>query len=325
MNIKGRNSGYGKTFLFCLLLALLVAFSCAATAEEETIVEDISDQLLISNPLPIDFTGGYAPQADGYKGELVYEDPTIRVSIEYKDASAYIHGYRGRDAGYWVVDVEIGDASQLRTASAFSFDSDSTKPIEAMAEEVNAVVAFNGDYVTRLNEGLIIRQGKTFRDRLKGKRDVLLIDEDGDFHTILAEEHPEDMDKTQINGKKVVNALCFGPALIKDGKKNANLDTAPLYSNPDKYKERLVLCQIGHLEYLVVACGVRRGVTLTEMTDLILGLGLDVQQAYNLDGGMSTQILFLGRRINNTSRTSEDSRKLVDIVYFASAYRPDPQ
>ena len=157
MNIKGRNSGYGKTFLFCLLLALLVAFSCAATAEEETIVEDISDQLLVSNPLPIDFSGGFAPQADGYKSETVYEDPTIRVSIEYKDASAYIHGYRGRDAGYWVVDVEIGDASQLRTASFddnLDFSSSDSKnvrkgKIKNLAERANAVVAVNGDSVAK--------------------------------------------------------------------------------------------------------------------------------------------------------------------------------
>ena len=45
-----------------------------------------------------------------------------------------------------------------------------------------------------------------------------------------------------------------------------------------------------------------------------------MQQAYNLDGGISTQMLFLGQRINNTS--SKDIRKLVDIVYFASAYQP---
>ena len=56
---------------------------------------------------------------------------------------------------------------------------------------------------------------------------------------------------------------------------------------------------------------------------MIQWLEPNVQQAYNLDGGISTQLLFLGRRINNTSRAPEDNRKLVDIVYFASAYRPD--
>ncbi len=149
--------------------------------------------------------------------------------------------------------------------------------------------------------------------------DLLLIDEDGDFHIILANEHPEEMDKTQIDGKKVVNALCFGPALIKDGIRNPNLESAPTHCRPDEQHERMVLCQIGPLEYMVVACA-HRGLTLPEMTDMIFSLEENVQNAYNLDGGISTQMLFLGRKINNTSG---DSRPLVDIVYFASAYQPD--
>ena len=272
--------------------------------------------------LPMDFSGGTQPVRKYEIGLMEYEDPSIHVTRQSEDVTLP----NGDETRLYVLRVKIADASQLRTLSMQGFDKiGRLGSIEVMANRVNAVVAFNGDYYSADANRFVLRQGIVYRESMGPNQDLLLIDEDGDFHTILAEEHPEDMDKTQINGKKVVNALCFGPALIKDGKKNANLDTAPLYSNPDKYKERLVLCQIGHLEYLVVACGVRRGVTLTEMTDLILGLGLDVQQAYNLDGGMSTQILFLGRRINNTSRTSEDSRKLVDIVYFASAYRPDPQ
>lgn len=68
-----------------------------------------------------------------------------------------------------------------------------------------------------------------------------------------------------------------------------------------------------------MACA-HRGLSLYEMADMIQWLEPNVQQAYNLDGGISTQLLFLGRRINNTSG---DARKLVDIVYFASAYQPD--
>ena len=168
----------------------------------------------------------------------------------------------------------------------------------------------------------ILRQGVTYLNVLWGNRDVLLIDEDGDFHIFLAEEHPEKMDKTQVDGKKIVNALCFGPALIKDGRRNENLSAAPTYCEPESMKERMVLCQIGPLEYMVVACA-HRGLKLSEMADMILYLEPNVQQAYNLDGGISTQLLFLGRRINNTSIKPEDIRKLVDIVYFASAYQPD--
>ena len=150
MNIKGRNPGYRKIFLFCLLLALAAAFACAALAEEETIVEDIPDETLVSSPLPISLAGGYPPQETGYLSETVYEDPTIRVSIEYKDANPYVRDYNGRIAGYWVVDVRIGDASQLRTAPAgLTFDDGNDTEALSIAERVNAVVAINGDSPSR--------------------------------------------------------------------------------------------------------------------------------------------------------------------------------
>lgn len=269
--------------------------------------------------LPMDFSGGTKPQRSYEIGLMEYEDPSIHVTRQ----SERVPLPDGKETRLYVLRVKIADPSQLRTVSMQGFDKmGRVGSIEVMSNRVNAVVAFNGDYYCGDAKRFVLRQGTVYKESMAPNQDLLLIDEDGDFHVILAEEHPEEMDKTQINGKKVVNALCFGPALIKDGKKNTNLDSAPTYCNPDKQTERLVLCQIGPLEYMVVACA-HRGLALPEMTDMILSLEPGVQQAYNLDGGISTQLLFLGRRINNTSRAPEDNRKLVDIVYFASAYQPD--
>ena len=86
--------------------------------------------------LPIDFTAGMVPQSDGYVTDYEYEDPTIHVKIE-----------RGReqDCTFWICEVRIADASQLRTASADGFDSNMTMPGTAIARRVNAVVAIDGD------------------------------------------------------------------------------------------------------------------------------------------------------------------------------------
>ena len=269
--------------------------------------------------LPMDFSGGTQPVRKYEIGLTEYEDPSIHVYRQSETVSLP----DGKETRLYVLRVKIADPSQLRTVSMQGFDKiGRVGRIEVMANRVNAVVAFGGDYYCRDAKSFVLRQGTVYKETMAAGLDLLLIDEDGDFHIILAGEHPEEMDKTQVNGKKVVNSLCFGPALIKDGVKNTNLDSAPLYCNPDEHNERCVFCQIGPLEYMVVACA-HRGLTLPEITDLIIGLGYDVQQAYNLDGGISTQLLFLGRRINNTSRKPEDNRKLVDIVYFASAYQPD--
>lgn len=269
--------------------------------------------------LPMDFSGGTKPQRAYEIGLPEYEDPSIHV-IRYTETMTLPDGDETR---LYVMRVKIADPSQLRTVSMQGFDKRGrVGNIEVMSNRVNAVVAFNGDYYCGDAKRYVLRQGVVFKDSMGPNQDLLLIDEDGDFHIILAEEHPEEMDKTVIDGKKVVNALCFGPALIKDGVKNTNYDSAPTYCGPDEKHERMVLCQVGPLEYLVVACA-HRALTLPEMADLILTFDPNVQQAYNLDGGISTQLLFLGRRINNTSRGPEDNRKLVDIVYFASAYQPD--
>ncbi len=322
MNRAKLLSGVTKRTAFCLILALAVLVSCTALGEGETVIEDISDQLLVSMPLPIDFTGGYAPQADGYKSETVYEDPTIRVSIEYKDASAYIHGYHGRDAGYWVVDIEIGDASQLRTASAFSFDSDSTKPIEAIADEVNAVVAFNGDYVTRLNEGLIIRQGKSFRDKLKGKRDVLMIDEDGDFHVFHLPKKGELSDT--VDGKDVINAFYFGPILVENGEALKKMPDFQ-YLRPERNYARIAICQVASLHYKVILTTMEQdytlGLQLKDFAQLCADEG--VQTAYNLDGGLSTSLYFNHQRLNGQKKVN--FRDIPDIFYFTSAWNGEAQ
>lgn len=269
--------------------------------------------------LPMDFSGGTKPQRSYEIGLMEYEDPSIHVTRQ----SERVTLPDGEETRLYVLRIKIADASQLRTTSMQGFDKiGRVGNIEVMSNRVNAVVAFGGDYYCGDANRFVLRQGIVYKESMGSNLDLLLIDEDGDFHVILAEEHPETMEKTEVDGKKVVNALCFGPALIKNGEKNANLDSAPTHCNPEEEHERLALCQIGPLEYMVVACA-HRGLTLPELTDMILMLEPNVQQAYNLDGGISTQLLFLGRRINNTSRPAEDNRKLVDIVYFASAYQPD--
>ncbi len=269
--------------------------------------------------LPMDFSGGTKPQRAYEIGLPEYEDPSIHVTRRSERPILP----DGKETRLYALRVKIADASQLRTMSMQGFDKiGRVGNIEVMSNRVNAVVAIGGDYYCGDARRFVLRQGIVYKESMAPNQDLLLIDEDGDFHILLAEEHPEDMDKTQINGKKVVNALCFGPALIKDGQRTTDFSSAPVHCDPDKMNERMVICQIGPLDYMVVACA-HRGLTLSEMTDMILYLEPDVQQAYNLDGGVSTQMLFLGRRINNTSVSPEDVRKLVDIVYFASAYRPD--
>ena len=314
------------------LLACLLLLPCFALGEtdpagaDELEIVETEDEAelpaeLRSIPLPVDFTGGAVPDEDLYYEDISYADPTIQVKIEFKDAGAYIHGYRGKTAGYWVADIRIGHASQFRTAAAESFDTDTALPVSVIADRVNAVVASNGDFVARLNkEGYVIRQGKQFRDRLRGLRDVLLVDEDGDFHVVHLPKKGEVADS--VDGKKVMNAFYFGPVLVENGEVPKKLPSFT-HLNPESNYTRLALCQVGPLHYKIIMTtmkiGNSLGLQLKDFAQLCRDEG--VQTAYNLDGGYSTELYFHHKRLNNQeNRDASDYRAVPDILYFASAW-----
>ena len=294
--------------LSALLLAALLLCGCAAA-------EGTSGTI---TPLPIDFTPGYAPQEDGFDPvALAYEDPSISVSIS-----------SGRRDGcdWWVATIRIADASQLRTLSAGGFDSTSaTAKGVNLAKQANAVLAINGDYFCyNKDEGLTIRQGTVYKNLLKGNRDVLAIDANGDFHCYFCPN--EDEVPTEVDGVPVVNAFYFGPVLVYEGKLieklNFNAFTSRVMVAGEK-RQRMAICQSGPLEYKVVCCAApargNKGMTLDQFGQLVVEQG--VQTAYNLDGGDSTMLIFNYKKQNDV--TSRDTRKIVDIIYFASAWNTE--
>ncbi len=270
--------------------------------------------------LPVDLSAGPAPLETGYLSDTEYVDSTIRVRIET--------GREG-DCDYWVADVAVKDASQLRTAAAAD-DFSRTRALDALwlARRMNAVVAVNGDYYNSRERGgfaYTVRQGVLYRDNLdererrKSKRmDVLAIDEAGDFHVFHRPAKGEM--PAEIGGKRVVNSFSFGPILVEDGEAAASFDENATWLNMswDQKRQRMCICQAGPLHYKLVCCeGPRNGsvgMTLPEFAEL--AAAQDVRVAYNLDGGDSSFLYFRGSKVNSPFGST---RKLQDIIYFASA------
>ncbi len=257
--------------------------------------------------LPIDFSPGAEPLEEGYLSEWEYEDPTIHVRIE-----------RGREneTTYWTCEVRIADASQLRSASADGFDSKMTMPGTQIAKRMNAVVAIDGDYFCYTEWGFILRQGHLYLNKLKGGRDVLLIDEDGDFHIVRKAERKSCQET--INGKKVINAFFFGPVLVENGVLGNEFRYRDMAY--DYYSQRMAISQIGKLHYKIVCCESphrgSKGMKLAEFAAFCKEKGCVT--AYNLDGGDSTMLYFHNEKINDVD--NPNMRPLADIIYFASAY-----
>ncbi len=288
--------------MLCALMALMLLLPAAGGAE-------------ILN-LPLDFEPAPKPQGvypAPYSDPAWwhYEDPSITADYEMVTSKEW-------KVTYYAVRVKIANGSQLRTAAANSFDKKGVAPIQTISRRMNAVAAINGDFYSGNAGRYVLRQGQVFRDHMNAGQDLLLIDEDGDFHIVLADEHPEEMDKTVIGGKRVNNAICFGPALIRDGEIVVDVSRAQDQSHPIALEHRAAICQTGPLEYMIITVW-HWGFTLEGFADFLASFE-DVKQAYNLDGGMSARIVFMGELRN---KSSEGQRSLPDIIYFASAYRPD--
>ncbi|MBR6187024.1 MAG: phosphodiester glycosidase family protein [Clostridia bacterium] len=267
--------------------------------------------------LPLDFSGGMAMDRNGFGGGWSYEDPTISVSITRNTASL--------DKGncvYWVASIKIKHASQLRTMAANGFEFSGDVNGSKMAKRVNAVLAISGDSYNYTGHGLIVRQGRVYLNALQGDRDVLVVDEDGDFH-IVTLANRGDIGPT-IKGKKVINTFFFGPALVLNGKAVWNMSQLNLNDDMRAYdgRQRMCIAQVGPLEYKCICCGPPEngsvGMTIPQFAQLVASLG--VQTAYNLDGGYTTKMYFAGTLVNDISKTD---RPITDIIYFASALGAD--
>ena len=274
------------------LLALVLCAAGGALAEVFT--------------LPLDQSGGMMPEKGCYKGDELYEDPTIRVSVE-----------KGRmfSCDYWMADIIVRSATQLRTAAAQGFENFAYISGKRLAERVNAVLAINGDFYAHTGSKYILRQGVFYYDTLKGKRDILVIDEAGDFHPIHLAKSGS-VGET-VDGKKVVNVLAFGPILVENGKAVELKDVGGIAA--DEGRQRICIAQVGPLHYRVICCASHRsgskGMTIHQFAELAELQGAQV--AYNLDGGDSAMFYFHGKKMNGENKTV---RTISDIVYFASAW-----
>lgn len=289
--------------LIALFLALMLP--CLAAAEQ------------VITPLPIDATPGHVADPASFT-ESTYQDASLSVTME-----RLWYG----DAHFNVARVKIADASQLRTALAGPFGKKTNK-ISAIAKNNNAVIAIGGDYCTNEEGGYVVRMGETYRKKPVKTRDMLITDENGDFH-IIPKSDAATL-KALMEEHTLINVFNFGPALVIDGELQ-EISKEYRY-NPYGMEPRCAIGQVGPLEYLLVVVdgGGGRTVTITgEDGSKRESSGCQVatlaqfmyeqgcQQAYNLDGGNSALMVFGDENYSQKSVSAE--RSVSDIVYFATA------
>ena len=235
---------------------------------------------------------------------------------EYSDSNTSItlKRYRAYDSDIYVADITVSDASALKTALANNtYGRNITDTTSDMADENNAVLAINGDYYGARQSGYVIRNSKLYRNT-SGDRDALVIQKNGEFKFVSESETSAE----QLLQSGALQVFSFGPVLLNNSEisvgENEEVGMA-MASNP-----RTAVGYLGNNHYVFVVSDGRTsesaGLSLYELASFMKEIG--VVDAYNLDGGGSSTMVFKGEIINNptTNGHSNQERAVSDIIYI---------
>ncbi|MCW6010075.1 phosphodiester glycosidase family protein [Micromonospora sp. CPCC 205371] len=249
--------------------------------------------------------------AQGSTVETATRDATIKVTKTTTGS--------GNDTvTYYVADVTLTDATQLRSAfAANSFGENIIENTSTIAQDNDAAFAINGDYYGFRDTGIVIRNGVVYRD--EGARTGLAFYKDGTVKVY---------DETATTAEQLVadgvwNTLSFGPAIVANGAEVDGIDSVEIDTNFGNHsiqgnqpRTAIGVIDTNHLVFVVVdgrSTGYSKGVTLPELAQIMIGLG--ARTAYNLDGGGSSTMYYDGALVNNPLGKGKE-RGTSDILYI---------
>ncbi len=260
-------------------------------------------------------------------------------------AKAYIEG-EGSELGPWLyldpsgaVQICIDDsepqtpfrADMLATANALPngrvTDPEATGKVIRMpallpqeqAKNAHAVLAMTGDYLgfTSNRKGVMLRGGVVYYDRTEQTTAAILP------NGTMALYPRGKINAEQLRALGVKDSFSFGPVLVEDGK--------AAYDDGGKKGVVTMRVALGYSDpfHFLAAVTLRdrqNQMSFTDVANVCVRYGC--KAAYNLDGGHSTSLVFMGRELSLLTLTGtphHNIRGLSDVVTFLEndAVQPD--
>lgn len=241
-----------------------------------------------------------------------YSSDNLQIQIQQVQT-----GSGSNQITYYVADVQVKDASSLRSALADnSFGTNIIEDTSEIAAANNAIFAVNGDYYGFRDDGVIIRNGVLYRD--SPTRDALALFNDG----TVKPYNENEISSAELLAEGVTNTLSFGPILVQNGEITNDFSRVKIDNNfgnrsIQDTNPRTAIGMIAPNHYVFVVVDGRqndsRGMTLAELAQTMKDLG--ATEAYNLDGGGSSTMYFMGRVVNNPLGRNQE-RGVSDILYL---------
>ena len=250
----------------------------------------------------------YPDYDTGVDADYSYQSDELRIAIKKVVDEENV-------LTYFVADIWLRNYRSFRTAFGNGDFNSGTESADSMCQRERAVLGITGSY----NNGLTLHNGVRYKGISRElTREICVIYRDGKMKTM-------DYSAAKFNDKKAVEngawqAWQFGPIFISDGVAK------------DGYKEnatRHPRCMLGYYEpghYVLVLVDGRQGkegysigMNYYEQVELMKSLGC--VEAYNLDGGESVRMVFMGEIINHPSGDRDGDgvadRNLLDMLVFA--------
>ena len=264
-------------------------------------------------------------------GAWRFADQTLRILIDKKHSEAL--GSNVLTAEIFLKEGAPGFHMVHHDPENRTVNRDAFKEKPAVIARNNKLVfTMNGDYYlyrvymvkTKPSYpiGVIIRSGDVLFDKPpKPTRtaypplDNLALFPNGDMKVYKANE----LTAKEFLAMGASDVLAFGPYLIRDGQINAFSET---YGNTDQPRAGIGMVAPGHYVAVVVEGRIRgsKGTTVSALCQYLAEMGC--QTAYNLDGGDTSAMVFLGTQLNqlykvNGKEKDRTQNEVMGIGYYA--------
>ena len=239
------------------------------------------------------------------KGLWIYVDQTTKVIINRRSDNGS-EPLTWFEAEIWS-DVEAG--SMIRN---YFYDEVKTEKVRADATETakkhKMVFSMNADYFTYRtggsngrHDGVVVRNGKILHDdpvpekkvtaKLFPNLDMLAFFPDGSMDVYYSYE----ISAQELVDMGAYTVLSFGPYLIKNGEFSDRVYTSGDSLNP---RAAIGMVEPGHYVAIMAEGRLKRssGISIQHLAKLMKAKGCTV--AFNLDGGQTAVMCFMGERLN---------------------------
>lgn len=260
----------------------------------------------------------YAHDDEDNNSTDTHTDDAVITDTSYitDDVSINITTTREYNTDIYIADVVLKNINSLSSGLAGGvLGRNVTDTTSDIATECNAIFAVNGDFYGFRDSGPVIRNGYVYRTTARNSSSESLAIYDNGEMKILDESN---IDATTLLSDGVIQLFSFGPGLVENGQ--ISVSAGQEVDQSMKSNPRTAIGMISPLHYIFVVSDGRTsastGLSLSQLAQVMKDQGCTT--AYNLDGGGSSTMWFMGNIINQptTNGKTISERKVSDIVYI---------